>query len=49
MMLEQLNMLLLRDKKQLFVGIVEALISRENTLWMTIHRRRENNEETQTD
>ena len=26
------------DKKQLFVERVEALISRENTLWMTIHR-----------
>ena len=37
------------DKRQLFVEIVEALISRENTLWMTIHRRRENNGETQTD
>ena len=36
------------DKKQLFVQRVEALISRENTLWMTIHRRRENNGETQT-
>ena len=37
-----------RDKRQLFVEIVEALISRENTLWMTIHRRRENNGEAQT-
>ena len=37
-----------KDKRQLFVEIVEALISRENTLWMTIHRRREDNEETQT-
>ena len=36
------------DKRQLFVEIVEALLSRENTLWMTIHRRRENNGETQT-
>ena len=37
------------DKRQLFVERVEALISRENTLWMTTHRRRENNGETQTD
>ena len=36
------------DKKQLFVQRVEALISRENTLWMTIHRRRGNNGEAQT-
>ena len=36
------------DKKQLFVERVEALISRENTLWMTIHKRRENHGETQT-
>ena len=35
------------DKRQLFVEIVEALLSRENTLWMIIHRRRENNGETQ--
>ena len=35
------------DKEQLFVERVEALISRENTLWMTIHRRRGNNGETQ--
>ena len=36
------------DKEQLFVERVEALISRENTLWMTIHRRRENNGGTRT-
>ena len=36
------------NKKQLFVEKVEALISRENTLWMTIHKRRESNRETQT-
>ena len=36
------------DKKQLFVQRVEALISRENTLWMTSHRRRGNNGEAQT-
>ena len=36
------------DKKRLFIERVEALISRENTLWMTIHKRRENNGKTQT-
>ena len=36
------------DKRQLFVERVEALISRENTLWTTIHRRRGNNGEAQT-
>ena len=36
------------NKERLFVERVEALISRENTLWMTIHKRRENNRETQT-
>ena len=37
------------DRKQLFVERVEVLIARENTLWTTIHRRKENHGETQKD
>ena len=33
------------DKKQLFVERVEALISRENSLWMAAHRKKEDKEE----
>ena len=35
------------DKEHLFVERVEALISRENTLWIATHTRREHREETE--
>ena len=35
------------DKGHLFVERVEALISRENTLWIATHTRREHREETE--
>lgn len=35
------------DKEHLFVERVEALISRENTLWISTHTRREHREETE--
>ena len=35
------------DKEHLFVERVEALISRENTLWIAIHTKREHREETE--
>ena len=35
------------NKKQLFVERVEALISRENSLWMVVHRKKEDEEKTQ--
>ena len=34
------------NKKQLFVERVEALISRENSLWMVVHRKNSDKEET---
>lgn len=37
------------DKEHLFVERVEALISRENTLWIAIHTKREHKEETEQD
>ena len=36
-----------KDKKQLFVERVEALISRENSLWMVLHKKKEDEEKTQ--
>ena len=35
------------NKKQLFVERIEALISRENSLWMVVHTKKEDKEETQ--
>ena len=35
------------NKKQLFVERVEALISRENSLWMVVHTKKEDEEKTQ--
>ncbi|MEW6238379.1 MAG: DUF4231 domain-containing protein [Candidatus Omnitrophota bacterium] len=35
------------DKEQLLVERVETLISRENTLWVAIHTRKEEEEETE--
>lgn len=37
------------DKEQLFVERVEALISRENTLWLTIHKQNGKEKETNQD
>ena len=36
-----------KNKNQLFVERVEALISRENSLWMVVHTKKSDKEETQ--